>query len=330
MRKQTINWGIIGPGKIARKFATDIQVVNNARLHAVASRTLEKATAFATEFDAKYAFGSYEELLNCPNLDAIYIATPHVFHYENTIMCLKAGFPVLCEKPFAMNVKQVQEMIKTAKENNVFLMEAMWTSCLPTLLKIKSLIADGILGDVFSIRADFGFKAPQNFENRIYNKALGGGALLDIGIYPVFLALHLLGYPDQILAAAKIGQTGIDEEIGIIFQYEDGRMAHLHSTILTHTTTEAFIYGINGTLHLHERWFTPTHMTLHTTNCELPEAITFDYKSGGFEYEIAEATQCLLNNKLQSDLMPLEESLALIQLLDAIRAKIGLHYDKTN
>jgi predicted dehydrogenase len=330
MTKQTINWGIIGPGKIARKFATDIKVVPNAALHAVASRNIDKASDFAKEFDAKYAFGSYEELLNCPDLDAIYIATPHVFHYENTMMCLKAGFPVLCEKPFAMNRQQVQEMINTAQENNVFLMEAMWTSCLPTLLKTKSLIANGMLGDVFSIRADFGFNAPRNFENRIYKKALGGGALLDIGIYPVFLALHLFGYPNEILAAAKLGQTGIDEEIGIIFQYEDGKMAHLHSTILTETATEAFIYGTSGTLQLHGRWFTPTHMTLHTKGSETPEVITFDYKSGGFEYEIAETTQCLLDGKLQSDLMPLKESLALIQLLDAIRTKIGLHYDTTN
>lgn len=330
MTKQTINWGIIGLGKIARKFATDIKVVANARLHAVASRSLEKATSFAAEFDAPHAFGTYEDLLNCPDLDAIYIATPHVFHHENTMMCLKAGFPVLCEKPFAMNLQQVQEMVNVAKENNVFLMEAMWTSCLPTLLKTKALIADGTLGEVFSIRADFGFNAPKNFDNRIYNKALGGGALLDIGIYPIFLALYLFGYPDKILATAKIGQTGVDEEIGIIFKYENGKMAHLHSTILAETTTEAFIYGTKGTIHLHKRWFAPTHMTLHTTGSELSESITFDYKSGGFEYEIKEATQCLLDGKHQSDLMPLKESLALIQLLDAIRYEIGLHYDKTD
>ncbi|NJK83262.1 MAG: Gfo/Idh/MocA family oxidoreductase [Saprospiraceae bacterium] len=325
-----MNWGIIGLGKIAKKFATDIKVVANARLHAVASRSIAKATDFATQFDVPHAFGTYEDLLHCPDLDAIYIATPHVFHYANTMMCLEAGFPVLCEKPFAMNYQQVQQMVNKASEKDVFLMEAMWTSCLPTLLKTKALIADGTLGELLSIRADFGFNAPRKFDNRIYNKALGGGALLDIGIYPVFLALHLFGYPNEIWAAAKIGQTGVDEEIGIIFQYESGKMAHLHSTILTQTTTEAFIYGTKGTLHLHERWFAPTYMSLHTLDNEAAQAINFKYQSGGFEYEIAEATQCLLDGKKQSDLMPLKESLALMQLLDNIRAKIGLNYPESS
>ncbi len=322
-----INWGIIGLGKIAKKFATDIQVVDQANLYAVASRSQEKATTFKEEFGAIHAFGSYEALLNCAGLDAVYIATPHVFHYENTMMCLEASLPVLCEKPFAMNQAQVKSMIAKAKAENLFLMEALWTSCLPSTLEAKKIIEQGELGEIISIRADFGFKAPVDLDARLYNRSLGGGALLDIGIYPVFLALMILGYPQKITAVAKLGKTAVDEEIGIILEYEQGAMSHLHATILTKTKTEAFIYGTKGTLHLHERWFTPTTMTLTLFEDEnQPRTIDFNSTSGGFEYEIAEASRCLIEGKKESDLMPLSQSWKLIQLLDAVRSKIGLVY----
>lgn len=326
MRK-TINWGIIGAGKIARKFATDIKVVPNATLHAVASRSLEKAQAFRTEFGASHAFGSYEALLNCPDLDAVYVATPHVFHHEQTLMCLHAGVPVLCEKPFAMNQRQVEEMIAVAQSKKVFLMEAMWTRLLPTMQKVQEIITSGKIGTVFSVQADFGFKAPYDIQKRLYNKALGGGALLDIGIYPVFLALFVLGYPKQIKASAHIGATGVDEEIGMLFTYEQDKMANLHSTIRTYTPIEAFIYGEKGTIKLHTRWFTATSMSLKLHDQEHEELIEFDYKSGGFEYEIEEASNCILAGKIQSSILSHDFSLQLIRLLDAIRQEIGLVYN---
>lgn len=324
--KKHINWGIIGLGKIANKFARDIKHASNAKLFAVASRSQEKADAFAKEHGAVHAFGSYEDLLNCPNLDAVYIASPHVLHCEHTLMCLEANLHVLCEKPFAMNGQEVKKMVEKAREKDVFLMEALWTRFLPTMSQTQKLIADGEIGEVFSIRADFGFKAPFLPEQRLYNKELGGGALLDIGIYPVFLALFLFGYPDEMKAMARIGETGVDEEIAIIFKYKDGRMADLHSTILTRTNTEAYIYGSEGTIFLRERWFNPTDLEVTREGEEKTETITFDYKGGGFEYEIEAASQAILEGKKEHPKMPLSFSLELMKLLDDIRAEIGLVY----
>ncbi|MEM8523701.1 MAG: Gfo/Idh/MocA family oxidoreductase [Bacteroidota bacterium] len=326
--KQTINWGIIGLGKIAKKFAKDIQAAKNAQLHAVASRSLDKAKEFATEYHANHAFGSYEDLLTCSDLDAVYIATPHPYHHEHTLLCLEAGLPVLCEKPFAINERQVQEMIYRAKEKKVFLMEALWTHFLPTMAKVKELISDDVIGEVLSVRADFGFKAPFLPEKRLFNRELGGGALLDIGIYPVFLALFLLGYPDEIVAMAKIGETQVDEEIGMSFKYKSGQMAHLHSTLLARTTTEAFIYGTKGTIHLLERWFTPTDVIVKSYGQKEVDfqKINFDFAGTGFEYEIEEASRCILEGKLQHEKMSWEFSLQLIRLLDEIRERIGLRY----
>jgi predicted dehydrogenase len=329
--KKIINWGIIGAGKIANKFATDIQVTTNARLHAVASRTLSKAQTFADEHHAKHAFGSYEALLDCPDLDAVYIASPHTFHAEHSILCMEAGLHVLCEKPLAVNTRQVKKMIATAKKNKVFLMEALWTRFLPTMQKTQELIQEQAIGKVYSVRADFGFKAPFDPEKRIFNRQLGGGALLDIGIYPVFLAYFLFGYPDTIKVEARIGQTGVDEEIAMIFKYKDGHIADLHSTILAHTDTEAFIYGSDGTIHLKERWFNPTDIVLSKYDTEntkdiSDELIQFEYQSGGFEYEIEAASAAILAGEQQEKRWNWEDSLQLMRLMDAIRAEIGVVY----
>lgn len=328
LMKQHINWGIIGLGKIAKKFAHDIKATKNAKLYGVASRSLEKAEEFAKEYDADRAFGNYEELLNCSDVDAVYIATPHPYHHKHTLLCLEAGMPVLCEKPFAINERQVQEMIAKAKEKKVFLMEALWTHFLPTMAKLKELTADDVIGEVLSVRADFGFKAPYLPEKRLFNRELGGGALLDIGIYPVFLALFVLGYPDEMVALAKIGETRVDEEIGMSFRYKSGQMAHLHSTLLARTSTEAFIYGTKGVIHLPERWFTTVGMSvrLYGQKEEEFQTISFDYASTGFEYEIEEASRCILEGKLEHEKMTWDFSLQLIRLLDAIREKIGLKY----
>ncbi|MCB0556904.1 MAG: Gfo/Idh/MocA family oxidoreductase [Phaeodactylibacter sp.] len=322
---KTYNWGIIGPGKIAHKFAQGIDKLPDARLHAVASRSEERARAFARQYGAPHFYGNYEDILSCPDLDAVYIATPHTSHHENTLMCLRVGIPVLCEKPFAMNARQVQEMIATAREHNTFLMEALWTRFLPTTLKTLELISNGAIGQVLSVKADFGFKADFDPQGRLFNPALGGGSLLDIGIYPVFLALLILGKPDTLKALARIGSTGVDEECGILFQYENGCMAHLHSTILARTKTEAFIYGELGAIHLHTRWHEPTSMSL-VHNDGRPEDFRFDWKTNGYAYEAQEVMRCLEQGLKESPILPLSFSLDLMELLDAIRREIGLTY----
>lgn len=323
---KTFNWGIIGAGRIARKFANDLKTIKNTQLHAIASRSQERAQTFADEFEAPFAYGSYEELLDCPGLNAIYVATRHTGHAAASLLCLEKGIPVLCEKPFAMNTREVQQMIDMARRTDTFLMEAIWTRFLPTTLKALEWIAEGRIGEVDSVKADFGFRAEKNLEGRLFNKLLGGGSLLDIGIYPVFLSLLILGKPKEIIAHGVIGDTGVDEEMAAILKYDQGKMALLHSNIRADTKTEAFIYGSKGVIHIHSRWHEPTSMSLLLPG-ERPEDFSFDYSCIGYAYEAEEVMACLSAGKKESDALPLSFSLELIQLLDAIRQKIGLQYN---
>ncbi len=319
------NWGIIGPGKIAHKFAQDITQSKNMQIHAVASRSLERAQSFASQYGAKYSFGTYEEIVHCPDLDIVYVATPHVSHCKNTLMCLEQKIAVLCEKPFAMNTLEVRQMIDMSRKMNTFLMEAFWTRFLPTTKKILELIREDKIGELVSVKADFGFKPAFDPGGRLFNRELGGGSLLDIGIYPVFLALLLLGKPAKIHAGANLGETGVDVDCGILFQYSNGKMAHLHSTILAQTKTEAFIYGSKGTIHIQSRWHEPTWFSLILEN-QRPQNFHFDQFSNGYNYEAEEAVKCLTEGKTESELLPLDFSLDLIQVLDEIRAKAGIFY----
>lgn len=322
---KTYHWGIIGLGKIAHSFAKDLQQLPNTKLQAVASSSEERSQIFAQQYDVPFAFSTYEDIFNAPHLDAIYIATTHPQHYENTLMCLRHHIPVLCEKPLAMNHYQVKEMIAASKAHQTFLMEGLWTRFLPPFNKALEIIESGRIGKVISVKADFGFKAPYMPERRLFNKDLGGGALLDIGIYPVFLALFFLGKPDRIKASAIIGSTQVDEECGIILTYNDGKIAHLHATIRNNTDTEAFIYGEKGVIHFHSRWHEPTNMSIIPEN-EAIEDIFFDYKSKGYHYEAVEVMKCLEYGQLESEMMPLQLSLDLLELLDDIRAEAGIEY----
>ncbi|MCB0615938.1 MAG: Gfo/Idh/MocA family oxidoreductase [Phaeodactylibacter sp.] len=324
---KTYNWGIIGPGKIAHKFAQDLDKLPNARLHAVASRSEERARAFALQYGAPHAFGTYEAITSCPGLDVVYIATPHPGHRDNAIMCLNAGIPVLCEKAFAMNSRQVQEMVDAARANDTFLMEALWTRFTPSTTKALELIGHGRIGDVLSVKADFGFRAAYDPNSRLFDLALGGGSLLDIGIYPVFLALLILGKPAEIQAVAHIGATGVDEELGMLFKYEGGQLAHLHSTLRAFTKTEAYIYGERGAIHLHTRWHEPTTLSLILED-RRPQDYRFDYHTNGYSYEAEEVMHCLEHGLKESPLLPLSFSQDLMAVLDGVRGKIGLEYEE--
>ena len=319
------HWGIIGPGKIAHQFASDISKINGCKLHAVASRSIERAQAFAQQYNAPHAYDSYSDIVNCPELDAVYIATPHTSHFENTMLCLKAGIPVLCEKPFALNTAQARQMVEYAQANNVFLMEALWTRFLPSTLKVMELINAGTIGELVAVKADFGFKAPFNPESRLFNPDLGGGSLLDIGIYPVFLALLLLGKPQQIKAFANFGATGVDMDCGVLFKYDNQKLAHLHSTLLARTKTEAFIYGTEGTIHMHSRWHEPTSISLISLDGR-PENFHFEWPDNGYGFEAKEVMKCIEQGLQESPSRTLNDTLLLMETLDAIRAEIGLRY----
>ncbi len=322
---RTINWGIIGLGKIAHKFAQDLKMVKDARLLAVASSSTGRSQEFAKTYGAQYDYGTYEGILECPDLDVVYIATPHNLHYENTLLCLRKGIAVLCEKPFSITAAQTAEMIETARSSNTFLMEALWTRFLPMMEKVLELIASGAIGEVWSVKADFGFKADFEPRSRLYDPQLGGGALLDIGIYPVFLAQLLFGKPEKIKALAHMGPTGVDEETGVIFEYSGGQMAHLHASIRSKTKTEAFIYGELGTIHIHSRWHESSGFTLLIPD-QRPQDFMFTMRGKGYNFEAQEVVLCLQEGLKESPRWPLESTRSLMTLLDDIRREAGIVY----
>ncbi len=324
--EKNIRWGILGTGWIAEKMATALQSVNDAALVAVASRTTEKANEFAHRFHVETAYGSYEELAADPRVDVVYIATPHPFHCANTLLCLRNGKAVLCEKPFAMNEREVRQMISTAREHDVFLMEAFWTRFLPSIGKVFELIASGALGQVRYIQSDLAVFRPFDPLHRAFNKSLGGGSLLDIGIYPVFLTLLLWGEPDEIKCVPQIGPTGVDDSLALTFKYKDGRIASLFSSFTVDSTVETNICGTGGRLKLSRWWYCPVPIVLARGD-NPPETINFDYVGNGYNYEAEEVGRCLRAGKRESDLLPLDFSVRLIKLLDRIRNEIGLVYE---
>ena len=327
--RRPFHWGIIGPGKIAGKFAEDLARVRGGTLYGAASRSLERAQAFVDQHGGRKAYGSYAELAADPNIDVVYIATPHTGHAENAIRCLRAGKAVLCEKPFAMNSEEVARMVAVAREEDCFLMEAIWTRVLPGTLQLLEWIKAGKLGRVQSLTADFGFRAPYAPEKRLYNKALGGGALLDIGIYPVFLANLLFGEPQRILGAARMGETGVDLEDNLVFEYADDQYARLHASLAHETPSDAWIYGSAGKVYMEGRWHETKRITLYPNDGPAETVdVSEAFKGGrGYNVEIEHVQRCLQRTLKESPLLPLDFSVALMRTLDRVRETIGLEYD---
>lgn len=324
------NWGIIGLGKIARHFADDLKLLPNARLHAVASSSLERARDFAAEFNAPHAFGSYEALLSCADLDVVYVATPHTFHCEHTLLFLEHGLPVLCEKPFAMNFDEARRMVASARRNRVFLMEALWTRFIPAIEQAFRWVEQGEIGHLHTIKADLGFNMPFNPNSRVFDKRLGAGSLLDLGIYPALLALSFFGKPafDDICAAATFNASDVDESCAFTFQYPEGKLALGHSTIAANTALGAHLYGTEGSIFLQPRWHHTQKLTLsrYDGRQEQFSEQEFPYAGRGYHFEAAHVGWCLENGLLESDVVPLDFTLDLAETLDAIRTKIGLEY----
>ena len=275
MKNNPFHWGILGLGKIARKFAKDLTSIEGAKLVAVGSRSLERAQAFASEFDVSYAAGSYSDLFNGPRIDAVYIATPHVQHQDLTFLCIEHGVPVLCEKPMGLNYSEVEGMVTAAREKGVYLMEALWSRFTPTTQKVLEIIKQGTIGRVESVRADFGFQLGPNSGKRISDPALGGGSLLDIGIYPVWLCQLLLGEPTGIIAAARLNENGIDLDMHATLRSPDGRLGHAYSTLLGRTKTEALILGEKADIHWHARFHEPSSFSILSGRRKAPEKLLF-------------------------------------------------------
>jgi dihydrodiol dehydrogenase / D-xylose 1-dehydrogenase (NADP) len=325
MGGKVIKWGILGTGGIASAFARDLEFAKNTEKLAVGSRTKESAEKFAEEHGVARAYGSYEELVKDSDVDAIYIATPHPFHKENAMACLRAGKAVLCEKPFTINSGELEEVIQFAREQKLFLMEAMWTKFLPPILKVREWIESGKIGEVLMVKADFGFRAPWQPERRLLNAALGGGALLDVGIYPVTFATMIFGTnPEKILSTAHIGETGVDEQFSILMSYPSGKTATLNGAFRIDLTNEAHIYGTEGSIRIPS--FHSAKSAFLYKNGKEAETFLDDRQSAGYAFEIEEVGRCLNQGLLESPVVPLDESLKIMKLMDGIRGQWGLKY----
>jgi predicted dehydrogenase len=323
---EKIRWGILGSGRIAKALAEGLSVLPDAELVAVGSRSQESADAFGDLFDAPNRHPSYEALANDPEVDVVYVATPHNLHQENTLLCLEAGKAVLCEKPFAVNAEQVREMVRVARERDLFLMEGMWARFPPGMVKVRELIAEGALGELRSLQADFGFKPKQKDpEGRLFNPALAGGSLLDIGIYPVSLSSMLFGKPEEIVTTWHRGETGVDEQAAYLFKHPGGALSVMHSSLQAQTAQEVVIAGTEGRLRIERPCWRPQAVVL-TRNDESTERFPLPFEGNGFNYEAAEVMRLMRSGKKESDIMSLDESIAIMETMDAIRAQWGLRY----
>lgn len=317
----TFRWGILGTGRIAGEFAEGLTSIPDARIAAVGSRTHASAERFGRSHGSPRCHGSYRELAEDPDVDAIYVATPHPLHRENTLLCLEQGKPVLCEKPFAMNASEARSMVATARDRKTFLLEAMWTRFSPVMARVRSLLHDGALGEVRQLHADFGFRTDVDPGGRLFDRALGGGALLDVGVYCASLAQMVFGeVPRDIQGLAHLGSTGVDEQCAWIQRYGGGQLAILSAAIRTETAQGATIYGSEGSLHIPEFW--------HPDRLLLGEAEErFEVQGNGYQYQALEVQRCVREGLTESPMLPLDESIEVMETLDRIRSPWGLRYN---
>jgi predicted dehydrogenase len=319
-----VRWGILGTGKIARAFATALKDTPGAVLAAVASRSSAGAQAFAAEFGAAAAYGSYQALADAPGVDIVYVATPHPMHAENATTLLNGGKAVLCEKPFTMNRREAEQVVALARAKKLFLMEAMWTRFMPALAEVRRIIAAGEIGVPRQVIADFGFTATLDPAHRVNNPALGGGALLDLGIYPVSIAAALLGPVKSVLAQAEMGETGVDLQTGFTMLHEGGGMSLCSCSFKARTPAELTVAGELGYIRMNTQFHRTTVVTV--TNDVGSRTIATPFLGNGYVHEAIEAGRCLRAGLIESPDMTHDDTIALMGVLDTIRAQIGLKY----
>jgi predicted dehydrogenase len=322
-----VRWGILGTGRIANEFAQGLSVLPDAELVAVGSRARQTADAFGDKHHVPHRHASYEALAGDPDVDVIYISTPHPLHADNSIMCLRGGKAVLCEKPFTINAAEAQAVVDEARRRKLFLMEGMWTRFIPLMGRVRQLLAEGVIGEVRMLTADFAFRTGLNPQGRLFALPLGGGALLDVGIYVVSFASMVMGagVPPHITSMAHLGETGIDEQSAYMLGYDGGRLAMLYAAVRTNSPHEGVIMGTDGMIRIHRELFHPTRMTLSLPG-KPDEMIEVPFVGNGFNYEAAEVMRCLRAGKTESDVMPLDETIAIMRTMDQIRAPWGLKY----
>jgi len=323
------NWGIIGPGNVAIEFANDLKLIAAIpqQLKAVLSHTAEGGEQFSKKFPVENIFTDLNKFLGA-GLDAVYIATPHTFHHQYAMACLRHKIAVLCEKPITINTAQLGDLIKLAQDNNVFLMEGLWTRFLPSIRKVLELLQEDKIGKIISVRANMHYRAPQDKNNRYFNPDLGGGSLLDLGIYPVFLATLLLGEPHSIKTTAIVSEEGVDQACSILMNYDNDQYAVLESSLITQRELEAEIAGEKGRIKILSPWTeTPSGILLEIYD-DVKTEFPCKWEGRGFQFEIAEVVQCIGQKRIESPHMPHSLSRQIMKIMDEARRQMNVKYKK--
>jgi len=325
---QETSWGIIGPGNIARDFAKDLRLIPvRQHITAVLGHNNKSVDKFATDFNVPHRYSDFTEFLKNKTIDVVYIATPHPHHFEQALTCLENNIPVLCEKPMTINADQSQKLIAASQNHKTFLMEGMWIRFLPSIQQVLSIVREGRIGSIISVKASMCYKAPYDPNSRYFDPALGGGSLLDLGIYPVFLAHLLLGKPDTIKAVATLSKEGIDEACSVLFHYKEGQQAILESSLLAQTDMPAEITGEKGIIKILDPWYERSNgIELNIYN---EEKIVYpcNWEGHGLQYETQEVLNCIQQNNIESEIMSHAFSLEMITVMDEIRNQIQVSYD---
>ena len=319
-----IRWGVAGPGGIAAQFADAMRLVDGGEIVAVASRSLERAEAYGDRFDVERRYGDYEQLAADDGVDAVYVATPQSRHEADALTYLEAGRPVLCEKPLALNARQARTMVQAARDRELFFMEAIWSRFLPSYRALADVLASGRIGEPLLVEADFGFRAPVDPHHRLFDVELGGGALLDLGIYPVQLCSLVLGPIEHIAGTGIVGETGVDEHVAAVLRHAGGGLGVVKAAIRVNMTCTARIAGTDGSIDLPAFMHCPQSLTVHAGGST--EEIDASYEGDGLRFEIEEVHRCLDAGLTESPTMPLDETIAIAEALDTIRAQVGVVY----
>jgi predicted dehydrogenase len=320
----SFRWVVAGPGGIAARFAEGMQLVEDGMIVAVASRVIERADDFADRFDIPTRYGSYEALAADTEVDIVYVATPHMRHEPDTLLFVEAGKHVLCEKPFALNAAQARRMVKAARARGVFLMEAMWSRFLPSFRVLSDLLDGGRIGEPLVVEADFGFRMPVMAEHRLFDPRLGGGALLDLGIYPVQLCSLVLGAPDRVAADGIVGDTGVDEQVAAVLHHERGALGIVKAAIRVTLPCAARISGADGWIEVPP--FAHCPQWIGVGGGAQIERIDAAFHGEGLRFQVEEVHRCLARGSIESEVMPLAESISIMSTLDAIRSQVGVVY----
>jgi len=318
-----VRWGVVGPGRIASKVVRDFPHVPGAEVVAVASRSAERAKAFAAEHGIERVHDSYRAILADDGVDVLYIATPHPRHRAVTLAALRAGKAVLVEKAFTVTPAATREIVELATQTGVFAMEAMWTRFMPSIVRMRELVAAGAIGDVQAVQADLGVSAPVDPADRFYNPAIGGGALFDVGVYPISFAQMVLGTPDSVTAHGTLAPSGVDVEEAVLLGYPDGRSASLFASLRAPSPGQARVFGTAGWIDVLPRFHHPATLVLHRTGQE-PETVTLPHTGGGYTHELVEVTECVAAGRPESAVMPLADTVTVQDLMGQVADQLGM------